>query len=104
MENKLLQSAYSPEYFRKRGHQLIDQLADHLDNTFNGKSDKVIRWNLPEDEYVFWKNYLVKGDNTQLFPEIVKHTTHVHNPKFIGHRSASIAAIQPVPAAVTAWR
>ncbi len=102
MENKLLQSAYSPEYFRKRGHQLIDQLADHLDNTLNGKSDKVIRWNLPVDEYVFWKNYLVKGDNTQLFPEIVKHTTHVHNPKFIGHQVSPPAPLASLSGLISA--
>ena len=102
MENKLLQSAYSPEYFRKRGHQLIDQLADHLDNTLNGKSDKVIRWNLPEDEYVFWKNFLVKGDNTKLFPEIVKHTTHVHNPKYIGHQVCPPAPLASLSGLISA--
>ena len=73
-----------------------------MDNTFNGKSDKVIRWNLPEDEYVFWKNYLVKGDNTQLFPEIVKHTTHVHNPKFIGHQVSPPAPLASLSGLISA--
>lgn len=86
MKDDILKSAYSPENFRKQGHQLVDDLADHLDNTLNGKSDKVIRWNLPEDEYVFWKDFLQNGDEKILFPEIVKHTTHVHNPKYIGHQ------------------
>lgn len=86
MKNKLLQSAYSPENFRKRGHELIDELADHLTNTISGKSDKVIRWNLPEDEYVFWKEFFENGDSAQLFSEIVKHTNHVHHPKYIGHQ------------------
>lgn len=65
---------------------MIDQLADHLDNTLNEKNDKVIHWNLPEDEYVFWKEFLAEGDQKQLFPEILKHTTHVHNPKYMGHQ------------------
>lgn len=26
------------------------------------------------------------GDETKLFPEILKHTTHVHNPRYIGHQ------------------
>ncbi|NND16157.1 MAG: aminotransferase class V-fold PLP-dependent enzyme, partial [Eudoraea sp.] len=86
MENKILQSAYSPENFRKRGHQLIDQLADHLDKTLNEKYDKVIQWNLPEDEYVFWKKFLADGNQAHLFSEILKHTTHVHNPKYLGHQ------------------
>ncbi|MGB5497850.1 MAG: pyridoxal-dependent decarboxylase [Maribacter sp.] len=102
MEIKLLQSAYSPEYFRKRGHQLIDQLADHLDNTLNGKSDKVIRWNLPEDEYTYWKGFLANGDGTQLFPEIVKHTTHVHNPKYIGHQVCPPAPLASLSGLISA--
>ncbi|MBT8298118.1 MAG: pyridoxal-dependent decarboxylase, partial [Maribacter sp.] len=86
MENKILQSAYSPQNFRKRGHQLIDQLADHLDKTLNEKYDKVIQWNLPEYEYVFWKKFLADGNQAHLFSEILKHTTHVHNPKYLGHQ------------------
>lgn len=53
MKKKLLHQAYSPEDFRKRGHRLVDELADHLDNTLSEKSEKVIQWNLPEDEYIF---------------------------------------------------
>jgi L-2,4-diaminobutyrate decarboxylase len=86
MKKKLLQQAYSPEDFRKRGHRLVDELADHLDNTLNEKSEKVIQWNLPEDEYIFWKDFMKDGDETKLFPEILKHTTHVHNPRYIGHQ------------------
>lgn len=86
MKEKLLQQAYSPEDFRKRGHRLVDELADHLDNTLNEKSEKVIQWNLPEDEYIFWKDFMKDGDEAKLFPEILKHTTHVHNPRYIGHQ------------------
>ncbi|MCP4975913.1 MAG: aminotransferase class V-fold PLP-dependent enzyme [Maribacter sp.] len=86
MKHKLLQSVYSSEKFRKHGHELIDKLADHLETALSGNPERVIRWNLPDDEYVFWKGFLENGDTTQLFPEIVKHTTHVHNPKYIGHQ------------------
>lgn len=86
MKDKVLKSAYSPENFRKRGHELIDQLADHLDESINGKSDKVIHWNLPDDEYDFWNDFLENEQSSQLFPEILKRTTHVHNPKYIGHQ------------------
>jgi L-2,4-diaminobutyrate decarboxylase len=86
MGNELLKMVYSPENFRKRGHELVDQLADHLSTSLHGTSDKVIRWNLPEDEYTFWKGFLENGDATRLFPKIIEHSTHVHNPKYIGHQ------------------
>ncbi len=102
MKNEILKSAYSPEYFRKRGHQLIDQLADHLEASLNEKSDKVIRWNLPEDEYTYWKDFLINGDAAQLFPEIVKHTTHVHNPKYIGHQVCPPAPLASLSGLISA--
>ena len=86
MGNELLKTVYSPENFRKKGHELVDQLADHLSASLNGTSDKVIRWTPPEDEYTYWKNFLENGDTTQLFPKIIEHSTHVHNPKYIGHQ------------------
>ncbi|EAR01644.1 pyridoxal phosphate-dependent decarboxylase family protein [Maribacter sp. HTCC2170] len=93
MDKSLLKIAYSPEGFRKRGHELVDQLADHLDATLNGKSKKVINWNLPEDEYAFWNGFLENGESSQLFTEIVKRTTHVHNPKYIGHQVSPAAPL-----------
>lgn len=33
-----LSNAYNPEQFRKQGHELIDQLADHLQNCISGKN------------------------------------------------------------------
>ena len=95
MENKLLQSVYSPENFRKRGHQLIDGLADHLDKSINEKSDRAINWNLPIEEHEFWKDFLKNGDTESLFNEILNHSIHVHHPKYIGHQVG-------VPAPITA--
>jgi len=102
MKNELLQSAYSPEYFRKRGHELIDGLADHLATALHGNPDQVIQWNLPDDEYLFWKGFLKKGDSIQLFPEIVKRTNHVHNPKYIGHQVCPPAPLASLSSLVSA--
>lgn len=102
MHKTLLNSAYSPDDFRKRGHELIDQLADHLDVSLNNKSDKVIRWNLPEDEYEFWNDFLVNGDDQALFPEIIKHTIHVHNPKYIGHQVSPPAPLGSLATLISA--
>lgn len=81
-----LEHLYNPEEFRKKGHQLVDQLADHLDRSIYGKSNKVIHWNLPDDELAFWKDFLHHGDTASLFPEIIRRCTHVHHPRYMGHQ------------------
>ncbi len=86
MSTELLKTVYSSENFRAAGHELIDELADHLYGTLNEKAPKVIQWKTPEDEHLFWKEYLKKGSKNKLFPTILEHTTHVHHPKCIGHQ------------------
>ena len=93
MNEELLKAAYSSEDFRKRGHRLIDELADHLDKSVKGKSAKVIDWNIPENEREFWQNFLKDGKETDLFPEILKHSIHVHHPRYLGHQVSPTAPI-----------
>ncbi len=93
MEKTLLEQAYDAEDFRKRGHRLIDELADHLDDKLREKSDKAIHWNTPDAELEHWKEFLQNGNNDSLFPEITKRTTYVHHPKYIGHQVSPTAPI-----------
>jgi len=93
MNNYLLQAAYSPEDFQKRGYRLIDELAKHLADKLNEKSGKAIHWNKPEDELKFWKDFLKNGNEEKLFSEITKRTTYVHHPKYIGHQVSPAAPI-----------
>ena len=86
MQNNLLKAAYSPEDFRKRGHQLIDQLADHLESQIHNENTTTLDWHIPEDERIFWNAFLDQGDENDLFAQIIKRTTSVHNPKCIGHQ------------------
>ena len=93
MKNKRLIEAYSSEDFRKRGHQLVDHLADHLKEKLDGESEKTIAWNLPENEHEYWRNYLEEGDENMLFTEIIERTTNVHSPNCLGHQVAPTAPI-----------
>ena len=93
MKKSLLQSVYDPEDFRSKGHQLIDLLADHLGNTTQEKSEKVLHWNLPEKELKFWQEFLVNGDEANFFQNILAHTTHIHHPRYIGHQASPTAPI-----------
>lgn len=86
MTNNILKEVYSPEKFRQQGHALIDVLATHLENSLQQKNDHVIQYNLPDDEKKFWDHFQEKGEIKDFFPEVLKHTTHVHHPKYIGHQ------------------
>lgn len=93
MKKNLLQSAYDPEEFRKRGHQLVDELANHLTASISGKSKKVIDWKLPEEERDYWTNFLEDGKEETLFSETLKHSIHIHHPHYIGHQVTAPAPI-----------
>lgn len=98
MQNKLLSAVYSPEEFRKNGHQLIDQLADHLNAHLQTADNKTLDWHIPEDERSYWNSFLAKGKTTELFGQILKRITAVHNPKCIGHQVAPAAPITALTA------
>ncbi|MEA1786945.1 pyridoxal-dependent decarboxylase [Arenibacter sp. GZD96] len=102
MEKSSMPSVYDPESFRKTGHKLIDTLADHLDQSNQGLTEKVIRWNKPNEEHEFWKDFLVHGENTELFSEVIKHSTHVHHPNYMGHQVSPTAPITALSGMVSA--
>ncbi len=102
MNNDLLKTVFSAEEFRERGHQLIDELSEHLDRTINEKSSKVINWNLPKEEHDFWIGFLKDGDSDLLFTEIVKHSIHVHHPRYIGHQVSPTAPITVLSGMISA--
>ena len=58
MTNSALKEAYNPETFREQGHQLIDQLSNHLDNSLKEKNKTTLLWKTPEEERQFWLDFL----------------------------------------------
>jgi len=101
MNSSLLQKAYSAEDFRKRGHQLIDELADHLEEHLNFEKTATLDWHIPEDERSYWNDFLDHGDESKLFSQILKRITAVHNPKCIGHQVTPTAPITALTAMVS---
>ncbi|MEM8848067.1 MAG: pyridoxal-dependent decarboxylase, partial [Bacteroidota bacterium] len=41
----------------------------------------------------FWKDFLENGNENNFFEEILKRTTHTHNPKYVGHQVGVTAPI-----------
>ncbi len=93
MEKKLLNSVYDSESFRNHGHQIVDLLANHLEQAVKAKNQKTINWNIPENELEFWKDFLQGGHVEDFFSEVLQRTTHTHNPKYVGHQVAAPAPI-----------
>ena len=95
MDN-LLHKAYDPDQFRKEGHELVEQLANYLENAMSGKTEKVIDWKEPDDLYEKWKDYINKDvSSQQFFNDLIEQSIQLHNPRYMGHQVA-------VPLPVTA--
>jgi len=101
MDILLLHKAYYSEDFRTRGHQLIDQLADHLESQINEENSHTLDWHIPADEHVFWNEFLTNGDENEIFAQILKRITSVHNPKYIGHQVTPTAPITALTAMIS---
>lgn len=90
-----LQDAYNPENFRKLGHEIIDLLANHLDNSINGQI-KVIDWKEPADQLKYWRENAQKSQTpAELFSNVLENSINIHHPNYIGHQ---VGATLPVAA------
>ncbi len=101
--DSLLQKAYSPEEFRKNGHDLINLLADHLAAAQTDDSQKVIPFINAEESLNYWQEDFEKGttDNPMaLFSDILERSTKLQNPRYMGHQ---VSAPAPLAALATTF-
>ena len=82
----ILQKAYEPESFKKNGEQMVELLYQHLQNVLGSKQEKVINWEKPNTEFLFWKAHLKSANPESLFKTILAHSIHIHHPQYIGHQ------------------
>lgn len=88
MEN-LLKKAFDPKQFRKDGYALIDLLADFLQNASEDPSEKVFKWQSPDQAYLNWENRLqndMVGSSSQLFQQVLAEAIQLQNPNYMGHQ------------------
>ena len=99
MSTELLNKAYSSALFKEEGTDLVNQIAQYLSDTTSGKSEKVIKWTEPDEEYLFWKNFTSTSHTTsEFFKTVISRSIHIHHPKYIGHQ---VAPTVPVSALAT---
>nr|WP_298999228.1 aminotransferase class I/II-fold pyridoxal phosphate-dependent enzyme [uncultured Allomuricauda sp.] len=93
MNESILHQLFDTTDFKQRSAQLIDLISNHLEKTLNEPNKKTLSWNPPDNELRFWNDFLENGNEADFFEEILKRTTHTHNPKYVGHQVGVTAPI-----------
>lgn len=90
---------YNSDNFRKQAHDLVELLADYLDQSLNRIEEKTIPYVSPDENYKYWKNDYDQGinpDPSALFKEIINQSTKLHHPRFMGHQVGVVAPLSAV--------
>ncbi|HEV7347798.1 pyridoxal phosphate-dependent decarboxylase family protein [Telluribacter sp.] len=84
----MLNDAYSADTFRTHAHQLVDLLSDYLQQTENRQLEKVIPYQSPDDSLAYWNDDFAQGpgDVDDFFRKVIKQSTHLHHPRYMGHQ------------------
>ena len=97
---ELLKKIYDPEIFRKEGHQLIDMIADYLEDSFAEKN-QVNNYREPDDQIEIWRNFLTKDySSLRYFKEVIENSIHLHHPNYMGHQISPPAPVTALSALV----
>ncbi len=95
MPKEIINKAYDPESFRKDGHQLVDLLADYLQDCISQKEMLVLPWIDPEMHHADWKEFLDKKSTPkEFYQKFLDQSNHLHHPNYIGHQ-----VVPPLPIA-----
>ncbi len=87
----LLKKVYDPEAFRKKGYQLIDLLAAHIEKMQSPNLQaKVFDPIAPEVLYDFWKKDFENPEGA-FYEKALPLFNHIHHPKYLGHQTAAVA-------------
>lgn len=108
----MLDTVYSPSDFRKNAHDLVNFLADYLENAQSDAPDKTIPFVAPEESLAFWQADLVQSlthesmqspmdaptqsltrDPLDFFKKVVEKSTKLHNPRYAGHQVSTTAPL-----------
>ena len=90
-EYPLLKQAYGFSHFNKSGKDLIDKLTHYL-HAQQQSGSPANNWKKPELELSYWQNYSFENLN-QFVDDLLEHSIHLHNPKYMGHQVAAPAPL-----------
>lgn len=99
--SNLLEQAYDAERFRQQGRDLIDQLADYLENVRAPTYQQgAINFQTPDENLKAWSTDLDAGPNedvASLFSKTLANSVKLLHPQYMGHQISP-----PVPVATLA--
>ena len=70
--------------FKKNGYQLIDQLAEYLENSHSANKP-VVNLHEPDIEIDYWQNVEIR-DLNDFHSKLIKRSIRLHHPNYIGHQ------------------
>jgi len=92
----LLEQAFDGEIFRQQGHQLIDRLADYLQQVLQRADMPIMPWREPAELRHEWQQLLadpLPASFTELTEKLLQQSIHLHHPRCCGHQVAPPAPI-----------
>jgi len=95
--SKIIKTAFSPETFRRMGHELVDQLADYLTACQTGNSMPVLPWKEPGENLTPWETDFTQPSEASLkkfYGDLIAGSLHLHHPRYVGHQ-----VVPPAPLA-----
>jgi L-2,4-diaminobutyrate decarboxylase len=101
----LLQQAFDSETFRQQGHQLVDKLADYLQQTLRRADIPVLPWREPAELRQEWQRLLADPlpvPFAELTDELLQQSIHLHHPRCCGHQVAPPAPITALAELISA--
>ena len=99
-----LQQLYSPTDFRKNAHELVDTLADYLENAQSNTLESVIPWASPDENLAYWEadfQASPKNNPSDFFKKIIEKSIHLHHPRYMGHQVAVPAPLAALSGMLT---
>lgn len=99
-----LNSACNAENFRQQAHELVDIVADYLNNAQNGALEKTLDWKEPEDSLAYWQADFEKpllSNPNDFFRDVIEKSTHLHTPQYMGHQVSTVSPLAALSGMLT---
>ncbi len=92
-----LKKVYDPATFRRLGHQMVNQLADHLEAMQSDTPGKVLAYQTPDEALDFWEQHLASDHSMEaIFSAVFAGSIKVHHPNYVGHQVSVPAPIASI--------
>jgi len=102
----LLQQAFDGEVFRRQGHQLVDRLADYLQQALRRGDFPVMPGAGPKALRQEWRQLLADpgpASFADLVEKVLQQSIHLHHPRNCGHQVAPPAPITALAELLSAF-